>query len=147
MGPGKSVHYKVVFTNQGCSLWEVSLCFGTHAWRFLNIFNQVLRICRPTCVNPCLWQQVIGGEAFQQYLATFVSYSGPMTSNPTRHFLAFNDGFNSPIAIKIPISLILSSIPLVTRISHRYREFRRIYPKLERVAFIRKVTMRLFTAL
>ena len=25
MGPGKSVHYKKVFTNQGCSLWEVSL--------------------------------------------------------------------------------------------------------------------------
>ena len=25
MGPGKSVHYKGVFTNQGCSLWEVSL--------------------------------------------------------------------------------------------------------------------------
>ena len=25
MGPGKSVHYKGVFTNQGCSLREVSL--------------------------------------------------------------------------------------------------------------------------
>ena len=25
MGPGKSVYYKDVFTNQGCSLWEVSL--------------------------------------------------------------------------------------------------------------------------
>ena len=24
MGPGKSVHYKEVFTNQECSLWEVS---------------------------------------------------------------------------------------------------------------------------
>ena len=25
MGPGKSVHYEGVFTNQGCSLREVSL--------------------------------------------------------------------------------------------------------------------------
>ena len=30
MGPGKSVHYEGVFTNQGCSLWEVSLYLGQH---------------------------------------------------------------------------------------------------------------------
>ena len=39
MGPGKSVHYKEVFTNQGCSLWEVSLYFQN----FVTLQNPQVR--------------------------------------------------------------------------------------------------------
>ena len=41
MGPGKSVHYKGVFTNQGCSLWEVSLYMKMSAIKCL-VLNKML---------------------------------------------------------------------------------------------------------
>ena len=40
MGPGKSVHYEGVFTNQGCSLWEVSLYIVKVLGMYLSTFPQ-----------------------------------------------------------------------------------------------------------
>ena len=42
-----------------------------------------------TCVCD---KQIIGGAEFQQSLSTVVSYSGPMSSSHTRHFLVSHDG-------------------------------------------------------
>ena len=39
MGPGKSVHYKGVFTNQGCSLLEVSLYIHFHSQMQIRFFS------------------------------------------------------------------------------------------------------------
>ena len=40
MGPGKSVHYKEVFSNQGCSLREVSL-YAKQIKTFHTLSNQI----------------------------------------------------------------------------------------------------------
>ena len=47
MGPGKSVHYKGVFTNQGCWLWEVSLYIS---------FNMVTKLFGGKFWNSSFWK-------------------------------------------------------------------------------------------
>ena len=42
MGPGKSVHYEGVFTNQGCSLSEVSLYTAIFLHHPINTLRLVL---------------------------------------------------------------------------------------------------------
>ena len=50
MGPGKSVRYKGVFTNQGCSLWEVSLYRNVRI--FLKLPYPTKRACAVIHIRP-----------------------------------------------------------------------------------------------